>query len=145
MPRTRDPQRIGRYTRVAGSIGDRIAENVAQAQRPALMRAAVADRVEVLAHPEHADRAAADGDDSALAVKKGAHGGHDDPHHERRLGDNRRIAPVLSQAPGVHTASGPRRANRPLGIKTTAKTAAASRQPPDTSTARCSPSTNALA
>jgi hypothetical protein len=67
VPRTGYPERIRRDRRISRSVRDGVAEYVSQAQRPALMRAAVADAEEVITDSEDADRAPADLDDPPLA------------------------------------------------------------------------------
>jgi hypothetical protein len=67
VPRAGYPERIGRDRRISRSVGDGVTEDVPQAQRPTLMRAAVADAEEVITDPEDADRAPADLDDPPLA------------------------------------------------------------------------------
>src|ERR1039458_7934124 len=67
VPGTRDPQGVGQDPRRARRVGRRVGQQVPAAQRPALVRAAVADAVEAVTYPEHANRPAPGLDDPALA------------------------------------------------------------------------------
>src|SRR5262249_37687310 len=80
VPRAGDQARLLVEPGRARGVGDRPRGQAAQAQRAALVRAAVADRVEALADAEHPDRARARLDDAPLAVAEVAQRADDDPH-----------------------------------------------------------------
>src|ERR1019366_7860851 len=60
-------QGVGQDPRRARRVGRRVGQQVPAAQRPALVRAAVADAIEAVTYPEHANRPAPGLDDPALA------------------------------------------------------------------------------
>src|SRR5919201_4669193 len=80
MPRAGQQRRLGLHAELARAARQRPRRDSPSAQRPALMRAAVADPVEAIADAEDADRPAADRDDAPVAWLELGDGGDDDPH-----------------------------------------------------------------
>ena len=100
----------------SGRVGHRVAEQVPEAQRPALVRAAVADAVEASPTRNTPIERPPDLDDPPLAGGEAAQGRDDNPHPYP-------LYPALCPP------------SSPDGISALASKAAISRDPPDASTA----------
>src|SRR3954447_3424109 len=80
VPRAGQQRRLRVELEVAGPARARPRRDPSLAQRPTLVRAAVADPVEPVAHAEHADRPTADRDDPAVTGLEVVDGRDDDLH-----------------------------------------------------------------
>src|SRR5919198_4674777 len=83
VPWAGEQRRLRLHLELARAARQRPRRDAAPAQRPALMRAAVADPVEAIADAKDTDRPPTDRDDAAIARLELGDGGDDDPHAAR--------------------------------------------------------------